>query len=346
MYPLAKSIKGYVSLKVVVICLIVVVLITYSGVAVYGSLKGDDEELNDDPAGRLCCLKSTKIFKQLKEKVSLREDKTLLINRNKSSNVNGLYLKRATPVRLQYDKMNYRVMTFEKTVRNLLEKENVILNEKDKLIGPGLDEHLDSDEVIKIVRVNEKEKVEDVEVPFKVVKKENGNIEYGVNVTRQQGVKGIKKVKFKEIYEDEKVVSKIAIEEEIVQEPVNEVIEYGTKKVTARGLDLDFRSSVIMTATGYTSSYRDTGKRPGEAGFGITSSGMRARRGLVAVDPRVIPIGTRLYIEGIGGTRSYGYAIAADTGGAIKGNKIDLYFESSYEAYNWGVRKVKVYILN
>ena len=66
---------------------------------------------------------------------------------------------------------------------------------------------------------------------------------------------------------------------------------------------------------------------------------------IVAVDPKVIPLGTKLYIQSLDGTKDYGFAIAEDTGGAIKGNKIDLFFESSEQVYKFGRRKVKVYIL-
>ena len=72
---------------------------------------------------------------------------------------------------------------------------------------------------------------------------------------------------------------------------------------------------------------------------------MKVRYGVVAVDPRVIPLGSRLYIEAENGTWIYGTAVAADTGGAIKGNKIDLYVESYSDAINFGRRKAKVYIL-
>ena len=79
---------------------------------------------------------------------------------------------------------------------------------------------------------------------------------------------------------------------------------------------------------------------PGDGdGRGITANGMVARRGVVAVDPDVIPLGTRLYISG------YGVAIAADTGGAIVGNRIDLLMEDYGEAMNFGRRSVEVYIL-
>jgi 3D (Asp-Asp-Asp) domain-containing protein len=94
-----------------------------------------------------------------------------------------------------------------------------------------------------------------------------------------------------------------------------------------------FRSNRVLTmeATAYT---------PYDSGVvGITASGHPMRRGLVAVDPRVIPMGTRMYIEG------YGYAIASDTGGAIRGHKIDLAVDTLAEAYQIGRRKVTVHIL-
>ena len=95
-----------------------------------------------------------------------------------------------------------------------------------------------------------------------------------------------------------------------------------------------------MVATAYTAGPESTGKSPGMPGYGITASGMRVRHGVVAVDPRVIPLGTRLYVEG------YGYSIAADTGGsAISGYRIDLYMEKVADAYRWGRRTVKVYVL-
>ncbi len=74
-------------------------------------------------------------------------------------------------------------------------------------------------------------------------------------------------------------------------------------------------------------------------GNGITAIGLRARKGIVAVDPRVIPLGTKLYIPG------YGEAMAADTGGWIKGSRIDLCFETMVECHNWGRRRIKIYLV-
>lgn len=88
-----------------------------------------------------------------------------------------------------------------------------------------------------------------------------------------------------------------------------------------------------MVATAYFS------EGGGLNGDGITAIGFRVKKGIVAVDPRVIPLGTKLYIPG------YGEALAADTGGWIKGNRIDLAFENLTECYRYGRRKIKVYLI-
>ena len=69
---------------------------------------------------------------------------------------------------------------------------------------------------------------------------------------------------------------------------------------------------------------------------GVTASGRYTKHGIIAVDPRVIPLGSRIYVPG------YGWGIAADTGGLIKGNKIDLWKPTSRECYEWGVRRVTI----
>jgi len=94
---------------------------------------------------------------------------------------------------------------------------------------------------------------------------------------------------------------------------------------------------LVMEATAYTAA--GGGRPPDHPRFGYTATGIRAEHGIVAVDPSVIPLGTRLYIEG------YGFAIAADTGGAIRGYKIDLFMYSHEDAIRFGRRNVTVFIL-
>ncbi len=106
------------------------------------------------------------------------------------------------------------------------------------------------------------------------------------------------------------------------------------------GLDLSQAKKVITCeATAYTSAADECGKSDG-----ITASGMMFRVGVVAVDRRQIPLGTKLYIESLDGKYVYGYCIAADTGGAIKGNKVDLAMNTKSECFQFGRRQVRVYI--
>jgi 3D (Asp-Asp-Asp) domain-containing protein len=89
-------------------------------------------------------------------------------------------------------------------------------------------------------------------------------------------------------------------------------------------------TSMRVTTTGYSAEQPELGD--------TTATGARARHGVVAVDPAVIPLGTRLYVPG------YGYAVAADTGGAIRGNHVDLCFNTVAEARQWGRRSVTIVI--
>jgi 3D (Asp-Asp-Asp) domain-containing protein len=95
-----------------------------------------------------------------------------------------------------------------------------------------------------------------------------------------------------------------------------------------------YKRIVTMESTAYEPGPTSCGNSSGN-----TAIGLQAGYGVVAVDPGVIELGTRLFIEG------YGYAVAGDTGGAIKGNIIDLCFETLDECYKWGRREVKVYVL-
>ncbi|RSL31879.1 hypothetical protein D7Z54_17985 [Salibacterium salarium] len=99
----------------------------------------------------------------------------------------------------------------------------------------------------------------------------------------------------------------------------------------------------MVTATGYTAGYESTGKTKDDPGYGITYSGVKVRRdqvSTIAADPEHFPIGTILYIP------DYGYGIVADTGAAIKGKKLDLFYHSVEDVYEeWGKRDIKVHVL-
>lgn len=139
--------------------------------------------------------------------------------------------------------------------------------------------------------------------------------------------------------EDEKVVPGV---EETLVDGMMVSIRPKVEAMSAMdfGLDLSQAKRVITCeATAYTSAADECGKSDG-----ITASGMMFEVGVVAVDRRQIPLGTKLYIESLDGKYVYGYCIAADTGGAIKGNKVDLAMNTKSECFQFGRRNVRVYI--
>lgn len=184
-------------------------------------------------------------------------------------------------------------------------------------------------------------------IPFETETVENNQLEEGVQNVVTEGVNGEKEIKIKTVYVGGKPSSAEESESIVVKEPVNKVIEIGTKPkpeakpvVKTNNGSYEIQKELYVQTTAYTASTACTGKAPGSKGFGVTASGMKAAVGVVAVDPNVIPLGTKLYIEG------YGYAVAGDTGGTIKNNKIDLYFNTNAECIKYGVKNnVKVYVL-
>ncbi len=213
---------------------------------------------------------------------------------------------------------------------------------------------LEPNQEIKLQTRTEETVTETQNIPFETEVKLVNTLNKGVEEIAQEGKPGKKEIISKVVYLSGEETDRYVTEERIAEKPVNKIINRGTREpVSKNGIDganfafamkedisnVEYSKELIMNASAYTAGYESTGKRPGDKNYGITASGARVRPGIVAVDPRVIPLGTKLYVEG------YGYSIAADTGGAIKGNKIDLYFENVSEAKKFGRRNIKVYVL-
>lgn len=205
----------------------------------------------------------------------------------------------------------------------------------------AIDEKVTPNMTIEVTYVDEKTVNSDEVIYHNVQKIANSNMTSGETKVTQKGSDGLANRTYREYYENGELVNREMIEENVKVAAVDEVVEYGTKSRNriaysrsniSRGSEYRYKDCITVTATAYC-----TGT--------TTATGMRARYGVIAVDPRVIPLGSRLYIEGANGTWIYGTAVAADTGGAIKGNKIDLYVESYSDAISFGCRTAKVYIL-
>lgn len=176
----------------------------------------------------------------------------------------------------------------------------------------------------------------------------------GETIVSVKGNEGLTKELYSVRFENDVEVSRVLVHSEVVTKPVDSIVYVGTKKKQSviNNVQIDTTKPegnlryIDVIASAYDLSYASCGKRPGDRGYGITASGMRAQVGVVAVDPRVIPLGTRLYIEAVDGSWVYGNAIAGDTGGAIKGNRVDLFFDTYNECIQFGRRNARVYILD
>lgn len=155
----------------------------------------------------------------------------------------------------------------------------------------------------------------------------------------QQGENGSRTVEYVIRKQDGEVISKDIASSEVTKEPVKKIVIYGTKKrtVTSKGLAVQY--------TGVYSSFKATAYTADAQWGHATASGLYAKMGVIAVDPSVIPMGTKVYVEGLNGASDYGYAIAGDTGGSIKGNIIDLYMNDESTCNRWGVKYVNIYVL-
>lgn len=242
---------------------------------------------------------------------------------------------RSVPVTLVVFGEVRQIRTCGQRVAEVLEENGIGLGEGIRVV-PAPEEPVPASGEIRVMRVETKEVVEHVAVPYSQKKIEDSHLEAGLSRVVNPGAPGLKEVKYAVTYLDGKLASKRVISEKVIRQPVDRVVAMGTLTTLSRGgQTIRFTRALEVVATAYTPGPESNGIYAD----GYTATGIRATYGVVAVDPKVIPLRSRLYVEG------YGFAIAADTGGAIKGNRIDVCFDTVSEALKWGRRKVKVYIL-
>lgn len=222
-------------------------------------------------------------------------------------------------------------------VSELLSKNNISISEND-IISVPLTETINGDIKIEITRISRITREETVSIPYSTVQRKNASLNKGINKTVQNGVNGSKKIIYEITITNGVETDKKSVSEVVITEPTPKIVEIGTKTsgtIKTKNGTLEYKDFMYMTATAYTTE---------GSSDKITATGAVARVGLVAVDRRVIPLGSRLYIEAADGKSwCYGIAVAGDTG--VRGKKIDLFFNTRQECFSFGVRKAKVYIL-
>lgn len=235
------------------------------------------------------------------------------------------------------------------TVGDALKKSGALINPQD-IIEPSEDTAVSKDTIITLKRVTYKTEASEQPISFETVEVNSAAVKKGDSVVSNPGEEGTLFVTVRKTYVDGKLSGSEILKEEVVKEPVNRVISKGTKSsntISQLNPPADFQ----LDENGVPVSYKNvlTGKsaaysaRPGAK----TASGRTAMVGYVAVDPKIIPYGTKLYIKSADSKHVYGYAIAADTGTALLDGTIlvDLFFPSYESSCSWGIHKVNIYIL-
>jgi 3D (Asp-Asp-Asp) domain-containing protein len=192
---------------------------------------------------------------------------------------------------------------------------------------------------IHVVRVTEQEEIEQSPLPFRQTTQPDPTLPIDTRQVIQQGIAGVQEQRIRIRREDGLEVSRSAPESIMAVAPRDEITAVGTlpvlKTLVTPSGKIQYWRILNMRAASYKPS--STGKAPDDPQYGITATGKHLHKGIVAVDPKIIPLGTALYIPG------YGMAVAEDTGGAVQGLVIDLgYDDADYQEWSGSV---DVYLL-
>ena len=226
---------------------------------------------------------------------------------------------RSVSVSLEVDGRTMRTRTHRYTASDVLADMDISLQGLDYAV-PDLNTPLIGGETIRVVRVREELLVQQEPIPFEVHWAPDPDLEIDHQRVGQQGETGVFERRIRVRYEDDIEINRWVEAEWTAKAPQPKIINYGTQ-IVWRTLDtpsgaVQYWRKFRMFATSYNAA--SSGKAPGHPTYGITRLGWPMRSGIVAVDPRVVPLGSRVYVP------VYGVGDAADTGGAIRNMRIDL----------------------
>ena len=313
--------------------------------------------------------------------IELSEEDTYTTTYNEDG-VGNIDIQRMQMITVTYHGSRSVIGTYGETIESLLTRMDITLGKNDvlsckreSLTYDGMDVEI----IERVVEITEN----DVIVPHETKYFEDPELDPDAELVLVEGEDGAIHYTTQVIYENGKEVSREVIDEVVLAEPTTKLVICGIDRaITEQPDEPDHLvqnnenstssesatvpsesgdqplaggsgtvgNGVITTSTGTTYTYTDVLTVSATAysceGYtGYTYSGTVARVGAIAVDPKVIPLGTKMYIVSNDGQYVYGYCVAEDIGGGIKGNRVDLYFDTFDECWQFGVRTCTVYIL-
>ena len=239
-------------------------------------------------------------------------------------------VQRSMPLTIKVDGRLVNTRSHHTNARDVLAEAGIGLVGQD-YVRPGSETLLQADDVIEVVRVTEDFRIEDENIAFETRWQATDQLEIDTRARLQAGIPGILRRRIRVRYENGIQVGEAIDAEWVAREPVDEIMGYGTKivirSIETPGGYYEYWRKVRMRVTSYTAA--SSGKAPDHPAYGITASGLEAGTGIVAVDPRVVPFRSWVYVPG------YGTGFAGDTGGGVKGRWIDLgYDQAEYQSWS------------
>ena len=302
------------------------------------------------------------------EQEKLEVSETDTINYSLESNLSDgmkIIIENPIKVKIKVDGETIKGETFSADVETVLSRCGVELGEDD-IVKPERGTIVKKNTTIKISRVTYEEVTKTEVAAFGTTYKDDAKMYKGATYVKSKGVNGEKDVVYKVKYVEGEKVEEEVISETITEKPVNQVVVRGTKKPEPgyKAASVKVGSKTIKTVSNFKlpekytidenlvpTEYKQKFNGPGTAYHGgyRTSTGKVPEPGYIAVDPDIIPYGSKLWITSDDGKYVYGYAIAADTGGFAwngSGTLADLYFDSIPECIQFGRRAITIYVLD
>lgn len=280
------------------------------------------------------------------------------------------------------DDTSISVITTKVKVSDILAENNIVILDDEQVV-PSLESDINAAKVIEISKVSEKKVVvaeevsnisteeilgnyvtitekivtEQVEIPYETITKDisTSGTETTDSVLRQ-GENGLKEIKYKVKYQDEKEIERTQISETVIKEPVDKIVQISTKIVSRSSARRSgaVGTSLMNTVAGITptvttmnvSAYTAAtcGKSSSDPSYGITSSGARASSWYTIAAGPSVPIGTVVYIPYFANQANGGWFVVEDRGGAITNSRIDVYMDTMSECTNFGRRNLECYV--
>jgi len=310
----------------------------------------------------IVCMSSSNDPEVVIEEAGLQLGESDTYTTQKNDGISEIHINRIQMITVQEGDDTYVVGSYGGTVADVLASLDIELQETD-ILSCAPDARTYDGMTIQLTRTKHQILEYEETIPHKVSRYEDASLAPGEEKVLVEGVDGQVLIQAKIIYKNGVEVSREILSEQILSQPVDGIVLHGVDRSvktldhtaeqdsapsdpaaqTANnvkyvpGTNLAYREVLDFQATAYYC--------PNPDWWNTTYTGTEAKVGTVAVDPNFIPLGTKMYIVSTDGSYVYGYCVAEDIGGAIKGRIVDLYFNTSEECWTFGRRDVKIYIL-